>query len=180
MWRSIDGGLLTDGLTGDELTGDGTVGSDLIGSVELLVVHRPKYDDWSFPKGKRDPGEDDLACALREVEEETSIVGITGAELKSVEYTDHKNRPKVVRYWTLEPAPDSPLFVPNNEVDEVVWLAPSLALDLLTYAHDRDLVAQALTSIANASTKTTATRSAATRNGVTRTAATKNAAAEQS
>lgn len=138
VWRSVN---------------NGSVDGGLLDGVELLVVHRPKYDDWSFPKGKRDPGEDDLACALREVEEETSIVGVVGSELKPVRYADHKNRPKVVRYWTMKPAHDTPCFVPNNEVDEVLWLAPNLAHDLLTYAHDRDLITQALHSIADAATE---------------------------
>ena len=111
--------------------------------VELLVVHRPRYDDWSFPKGKRDKGESDLACALREVEEETAVTGTLGQELEAIQYRDHKNRPKVVRYWLLHC--DEPIeFVANDEVDRVKWLAPSEAKALLSYEHDRNLVSQFL------------------------------------
>jgi 8-oxo-dGTP diphosphatase len=109
------------------------------GAVEVLVVHRPRYDDWSLPKGKCADGEDDGDCARREVEEETGICGRLGAELPSTSYRDNKGRPKTVRYWAIEPVSDAG-FTPNHEVDEVRWLPVSEALRLLSYAHDRPVV----------------------------------------
>jgi 8-oxo-dGTP diphosphatase len=107
--------------------------------VEVAVVHRPKYDDWSLPKGKLDPGESWEEAALREVEEEIGLRCDLGRELPSISYTDDKGRDKVVRYWMMQPRDGE--FVPNREVDEVRWLVPSAAAELLTYEFDRDLVA---------------------------------------
>jgi 8-oxo-dGTP diphosphatase len=100
----------------------------------VLLVHRPKYDDWTFPKGKNDPGEDDMTAALREVEEETSLRCRLGAELTSVDYVDRKGRPKTVRYWLMS-SDDEP--APANEVDEVRWVVPEQARFLLSYDRDR-------------------------------------------
>lgn len=105
--------------------------------IEVLVVHRPRYDDWSLPKGKCDPGESFEDCARREVHEETGLACELGAELAEVRYVDHKGRPKVVRYWAMRPVGGS--FSPNDEVDEVRWLSPESAADLLSYPHDREL-----------------------------------------
>src|SRR5215470_14698746 len=69
------------------------------GEVAFLLVHRPQYDDWSFPKGKNEPGEPDEECAVRETEEETGLVATLGPELAATRYTDSKGRPKLVRYW---------------------------------------------------------------------------------
>lgn len=106
--------------------------------IEILVVHRPRYDDWSLPKGKVDPGEAWAACATREVEEETGFTPVLGPEVARVDYTDHRGRPKVVRYWEMTVAGGS--FRANDEVDEVAWLAPDAAAARLTYPHDRRLV----------------------------------------
>jgi 8-oxo-dGTP diphosphatase len=105
----------------------------------VLVVHRPRYDDWSLPKGKLDPGESWEEAALREVHEETGVRARLGDELPPVHYTDNRGRPKTVRYWVMEPE-DVPSFAPNDEVDELAWLSPEEAAERLTYAHDRDLV----------------------------------------
>jgi 8-oxo-dGTP diphosphatase len=106
------------------------------GRVEVLVVHRPRYLDWTFPKGKWEPGdEDDEACARREVEEETGFTGELGRELPSTSYRDGKHRPKRVRYWELHRRAGE--FVPNSEVDEIRWLPASAARSLLTYPYDR-------------------------------------------
>ena len=106
--------------------------------VEIAVAHRPHRDDWSLPKGKLDPGESWEEAALREVEEEIGFRCKLGRELSPTSYRDQKGREKVVRYWMMEPLEGE--FEPNREVDEVRWLIPSAAADLLTYPHDRDLV----------------------------------------
>ncbi|MEX2552527.1 MAG: NUDIX hydrolase [Actinomycetota bacterium] len=108
------------------------------GEREVLVAHRPRYDDWSFPKGKAAPGESDEDCALREVEEETGLKCRLGAELSPASYTDRKGRPKSVRYWAMEPVVGE--FTPNDEVDRAEWVSLRGALDLLSYDHDRATV----------------------------------------
>jgi 8-oxo-dGTP pyrophosphatase MutT (NUDIX family) len=109
------------------------------GVVKVLLVHRHRYDDWSFPKGKLDPGESHRQAALREVEEETGLRCRAGDELPDARYADRKGRPKRVRYWSMEPVGGE--FVPNNEVDEVRWLSPDEAAELLSYPHDRRVLA---------------------------------------
>jgi 8-oxo-dGTP diphosphatase len=102
--------------------------------LELLVVHRPRYDDWSFPKGKAAPGERDEDCALREVEEETGLRCALRAELPSTSYTDSRGRPKRVRYWLMDPVGGELAF--DHEVDEARWVSVDEAWELLTYRHD--------------------------------------------
>jgi 8-oxo-dGTP diphosphatase len=109
-------------------------------SVRIVVVHRPRYGDWSLPKGKCDPGETDADCALREVQEETGLTCRLGQELPSTSYVDNKGRPKVVRYWAMEPLAGDGEFEPNAEIDEIRWLAQDDAVKLLSYAHDRPVV----------------------------------------
>jgi len=104
------------------------------GSVKVLLVHRPRYDDWSLPKGKLDPGESARDAALREVEEETGLRCKARGELTEVRYRDRKDRPKRVRYWAMEPLDGR--FEPNDEVDEVRWVTIDDASDWLTYHHD--------------------------------------------
>lgn len=106
---------------------------------EIAVVHRPRYDDWSFPKGKLDPGETFEEAALREVREETGLICRLGPELAFAHYDDNEGRPKVVRYWLMAVI-DDPGFEPNDEVDALRWLPPAKATDLLTYSRDRKLV----------------------------------------
>ena len=105
----------------------------------IAVIHRPRYDDWSLPKGKLDPGETFEEAAVREVAEEIGVHGELGDELASSEYTDNKGRAKIVRYWLMEidVVPD---FVPNDEVDEVRWVGPDEARALLSYDRDRDIL----------------------------------------
>jgi 8-oxo-dGTP diphosphatase len=102
--------------------------------IEVLLVHRPRYDDWSHPKGKCDPDESDEACALREVEEETGLRCELGEELASTAYRDRHGRPKRVRYWSMRPIDGD--FTPMSEVDKVRWLPIDEAREQLTYGHD--------------------------------------------
>jgi len=108
----------------------------------VAVVHRPRYDDWSLPKGKLDAGETFEQAALREVEEETGQRCELVRELPSVEY-EARGRPKLVRYWLMSVASD-PGFVPNDEVDELRWLSPEDAASLLTYDRDKEVLAAAI------------------------------------
>jgi 8-oxo-dGTP diphosphatase len=102
--------------------------------LEVLLVHRPRYDDWTLPKGKAAADEGDEQCALREVEEETGLRCTLGRELASTEYVDRKNRPKVVRYWEMTPI--AGIAAGHNEVDDVAWLPLVDATKKLTYARD--------------------------------------------
>jgi 8-oxo-dGTP diphosphatase len=106
-------------------------GSD---GLELLLVHRPKYGDWTFPKGKCDLDESDEACAVREVEEETGLRCVLEDELPSTSYRDAQGRPKRVRYWRVRVEGDLRF---EHEVDEARWVSPVEAEELLTY--DRDV-----------------------------------------
>jgi 8-oxo-dGTP diphosphatase len=107
----------------------------------VALVHRPRYDDWTLPKGKLDNGESFEEAALREVEEETGLRARLLRELPSVNY-EVRGRPKVVRYWLMEVESDEG-FVANDEVDEVRWVEPAEARALLTYDRDRDVLAAA-------------------------------------
>jgi 8-oxo-dGTP pyrophosphatase MutT (NUDIX family) len=108
----------------------------------VLLVHRPRYDDWTFPKGKLDPGESFELAALREVEEETGIVCSLGRELPAARY-HVGDRPKLVRYWLMTPQSETP-FVPNDETDDLRWVTPDDARALLTYDRDREVLAAAV------------------------------------
>jgi 8-oxo-dGTP pyrophosphatase MutT (NUDIX family) len=105
---------------------------------EVALVHRPKYDDWSFPKGKLTPGERWEDAALREVEEELGMRCRLGHELPPTSYIDPKGRAKVVRYWLMEPLDGA--FAASREVDEMRWVPAADARRLLTYEHDRELL----------------------------------------
>ena len=104
----------------------------------VVVVHRPKYDDWSFPKGKAKPDERDEDCALREIDEETGLRVQLDEELATTTYVDAKGRPKRVRWWRMTPL--SGEFTPTDEVDELRWLTPDEARELLTYPRDAGLL----------------------------------------
>ncbi len=108
------------------------------GSPEVAIVHRPRYDDWSFPKGKVQAGETDEQAALREVEEELGQRCRIDGDLGAIEYADHEGRRKIVRYWRMTPLYGS--FAPGDEVDEVRWLPLSEAMEMLSYEHDRGLL----------------------------------------
>jgi 8-oxo-dGTP diphosphatase len=120
----------------------GLVVRESAGLVKVAIVHRPRHDDWSLPKGKLAPGEEWASAALREVEEETGMRCELGEELGSVRYRDRKGRPKLVRWWRMRPLGGE--FAPGDEVDELRWLAPAEALELLDYEQDRELVRRTL------------------------------------
>jgi 8-oxo-dGTP pyrophosphatase MutT (NUDIX family) len=108
------------------------------GVVEIVLIHRPAYDDWSFPKGKLHPGETEAQAALREVEEETGLRCRLGREVGTAAYRDPKRRPKTVRYWEMTPAAGT--LGAANEVDDARWVPLGEAPMLLTYEHDRRLL----------------------------------------
>jgi 8-oxo-dGTP diphosphatase len=107
----------------------------------IAVVHRPRYDDWSLPKGKLHPGETWEEAALREVREETGLECELRHELSSTSYHDRKGRSKLVRYWLMDVVGGE--FAPNDEVDELRWLTPAEAASLLTYPRDVELAQEA-------------------------------------
>jgi 8-oxo-dGTP diphosphatase len=113
-------------------------GGVIVRDDRLAIVHRPEYDDWTLPKGKLDPGESFEEAALREVWEETGLRCRLVRELPSVEYLV-RDRPKIVRYWLMSVDSDTG-FVPNDEVDELRWLPPADALELLTYDRDKEVL----------------------------------------
>ena len=112
----------------------GVVARAGVTGLEVLLVHRPKYGDWSLPKGKALRGERDEECALREVEEETGLRCELGEELATTRYHDVHGRTKRVRYWLMTPIAGELEF--QNEVDDGRWLSVEKARDLLSYARD--------------------------------------------
>ena len=113
--------------------------SDPTGAPEVLLVHRPKHDDWTFPKGKALPAESDEDTALREVEEETGLRCELEDELPSTAYRDLRGRRKVVRYWRMRPVHGHARVNPD-EVDELAWFPLEEADRRLTYDRDRQLL----------------------------------------
>jgi 8-oxo-(d)GTP phosphatase len=119
---------------------------------EVLLVHRPKYDDWSFPKGKRDRGEQTVSAAVREVEEETGLRIRLARPLTTQRYPTSRGMKRVF-YWIGRVRDDAVApntfdiadYVPNPEIDQVRWVPVEEAATLLSYPHDRDTLAEALT-----------------------------------
>ena len=111
---------------------------------EMAVIHRPRYDDWSFPKGKSLPGEHVLITAVREVAEETGVEIALGRRLSTAHYYVSDGKPKQVEYWAARPAAGAAatIFVPNDEVDRLAWLPLTAAGDRLTYAHDLEVLSE--------------------------------------
>ena len=112
---------------------------------KVLLVHRPRYDDWSFPKGKLDRGESPVTAAVREVEEETGLRVRLGLPLRLQSYPNGP-RTKVVDYWVGRVVGNADVsgYLVNDEIDEVVWIRVDDAVGLLTYERDRDTLAEAV------------------------------------
>jgi 8-oxo-dGTP diphosphatase len=111
------------------------------GPVEVVLVHRPAYDDWTFPKGKLDADETDAEAAVREVEEETGLRTRLVRDLGTTSYHDSRGRPQTVRYWEMTPLDG--VLGPANEVDDARWVPLEEAAGMLTYARDRKLLLRA-------------------------------------
>jgi 8-oxo-dGTP pyrophosphatase MutT (NUDIX family) len=122
------------------------------GRVEVALVHRPRYDDWSLPKGKLEPGESIQLAAVREVAEETGFWAVLGRQIGQTRYrvTRPVPAPKTVDYFAARARLGR--FSPNREVDELRWVAPEAAADLLTYPHDREILTAFLTLPADVTT----------------------------
>jgi 8-oxo-dGTP diphosphatase len=116
-------------------------GGVVVSNGKVALVHRPRYDDWTLPKGKLEPGESFEEAATREVQEETGLRTRPVRELPSTRYSVN-GRPKIVRYWLMDVEHEAP-FAPNDETDELRWVTPGEALGLLTYDRDRDVLASA-------------------------------------
>jgi 8-oxo-dGTP diphosphatase len=117
------------------------------GALEVVLIHRPRYDDWSLPKGKLNPGESDEEAAFREVEEETCLVTRLGPELPTTTYLDRSGKTKRVRYWAMTVAPGSRELAPANEVDRAEWVPLGEAADRISYPHDREVLAALLDAL---------------------------------
>ncbi|HZD02382.1 MAG TPA: NUDIX hydrolase [Actinomycetes bacterium] len=108
------------------------------GRLELALVHRAVQEDWTFPKGKLLEGETEREAALREAKEETGLRCQPGDFLGRVRYRDRRGRLKTVAYWEMRSSGGR--FLSNAEVDELRWLTPDIALQLLSYRQDRRLL----------------------------------------
>lgn len=109
------------------------------GMLEILVVHRPAYGDWSYPKGKLERGETEAEAAVREVEEETGLRCSLEREVATTTYRDGRGRLKTVRYWLMTPVDG--VLAAANEVDDARFVPIERAAALLTYPRDRALLA---------------------------------------
>jgi len=107
--------------------------------LEILLVHRPQYDDWSFPKGKVEDDESAIAAAYREVKEETGYSAIFGQYLGSSSYKFEEGKKKV-KYWIAQALPQANPFIPNAEVDKIEWVSIKEARHFLTYDEDREIL----------------------------------------
>jgi len=110
------------------------------GILEVVLVHRPAYDDWAFPKGKLHRGETEEEAAVREVEEETGLRCRLEEEVGTSSYRDPLGRAKTVRYWRM--TPEGGVLAPANEVDDTRWVPVAHARSLLTYSRDVALLAR--------------------------------------
>lgn len=116
------------------------------GGIDIVLVHRPAYDDWSLPKGKAERGERDEATALREVEEEAGVVCALGSELPGTSYRDRFDRPKVVRYWAMTVLGGE--VGGHNEIDDARWFPLDEARRKLSYQREADAIDALAASLA--------------------------------
>jgi 8-oxo-dGTP pyrophosphatase MutT (NUDIX family) len=112
-------------------------GAIVVRDGRVLLIHRPKHDDWGFPKGKLEPGEDDEAAAVREVEEEVGLRVRLGDRLGEVHYVLADGTPKTVAYFRAEADDEGK---PGDGVDELLWITPGEARAMLSYDRDRKLL----------------------------------------
>ena len=126
-------------VTSEVRAAGGVVRRRVGGQVQTVLVHRPRYDDWSFPKGKLLDGESFEQAAIREVREETGLECRIDAELPTSHYIDQDGRPKVVRYWSMDVIGDNDLH-PTAEVDEARGLSLTEAREILTHDRDREVL----------------------------------------
>jgi 8-oxo-(d)GTP phosphatase len=135
----VSGGAVADRSPADDVLAAGAVvWRPAAQGVEVGLVHRPRYDDWSLPKGKLHAGESMAAAAVREIREETGIAARLGPWLADVRYAVAEGR-KLVRYWSAQACTSSE-FTPNHETDQLRWVTPHAAAGLLSYAHDAEVV----------------------------------------
>lgn len=133
---------MADRPAGEQVRAAGAVAwRDGPGGIQIAVVHRPKYDDWTLPKGKCEPGEHVLLTAVREVQEETGQLVTLGRRL-GPSYYKVDGRPKRVDYWAGHAADPSAPFVPGHEVDDLAWLPMPAAAERLTYDRDVAVLAE--------------------------------------
>jgi 8-oxo-(d)GTP phosphatase len=141
LWRPGPDGPSGAQVAADGLPGlQGPPGARMADGRQVALVHRPRYDDWSLPKGKIARGEHVLQAAVREVAEETGVRVVLGRRLPSTRYQSH-GQPKIVDYWAARAAAGpQPGFTPNDEVDELDWLPLPAARQRLTYPHDCEVL----------------------------------------
>ena len=120
----------------------GIVSRIVASRMQLLIIHRTRHKDWSFPKGRLDPHETPEVAAIREVREETACQCMLENALPTVRYIDRNGHPKEVRYWTMSVLNEEP-FIPNDEVDQIEWVSFFQAIEKLSYKTDRILLKRA-------------------------------------
>lgn len=108
------------------------------GRPEILLVHRPRYDDWSLPKGKLDRGESFKRCAERETAEESGVSGVVERPIGTVGYVTGAGNNKAVRYWLIRGKDEE--FAPNSEVDKIRWMRPKKAMEKVSYSRDEAII----------------------------------------